>query len=617
MAMEAEAAGAPPVGVAARVLEAQEQLIRADLRQRRGLFAAFVLAAVVVLGGAAAMIWSASRANGLVIDPFVVPADLAQAGATGEAVANRLKDRFAAMGEETVSAAAGATLREDLAADVQVKVEFAGAAVSLDEVDRLLRGWLSHETHVRGEVQRVTSGPEQGALALSVRITGRPGERLVQADGNLDALVARAAEQVYAARSPVRFAEWLEGKGRFDEARQVLTVLSMRGTRSERALAYFGLAKFEKLSSDARLSMLRAANWLDPDNLAVVDDLAFDEFGMGHVEAAFHWARRGVWLDAPPGSTPQGARFSRLSQEINLGRLTGDYRPGVELACLAYDVTPCVEGAVLVAALLGPGVSRPGDLAPANRLPYGVTFMALRHATAEARQIIAVHPEIRGYWISAHITTARMSGDWAELARIGALYREAVAEGKAPGLPGSANLWEPLAWAKLGRLDEAEALAASKPRDCQPCMRVHALVAAERRDWAAADRLWAEAVRLSPSTPLALEEWARSLLARGQTDAAIAKAEASVRNGPKYGDAYEVLCEALAAKGDAKGASARFAQAAAITPRWGRLHLKWGEALAKLGKADEARAKWRAAAMMDLTYAERAELAAATGKRPS
>lgn len=148
-------------------------------------------------------------------------------------------------------------------------------------------------------------------------------------------------------------------------------------------------------------------------------------------------------------------------------------------------------------------------------------------------------------------------------------------------------------------------------------MRVHALVAAERRDWAAADRLWAEAVRLSQSTPLALEEWARSLLARGQTDAAIAKAEASVRNGPKYGDAYEVLGEALAAKGDAKGASARFAQAAAITPRWGRLHLKWGEALAKLGKADEARAKWRAAAMMDLTYAERAELAAATGKRPS
>jgi hypothetical protein len=40
------------------------------------------------------------------------------------------------------------------------------------------------------------------------------------------------------------------------------------------------------------------------------------------------------------------------------------------------------------------------------------------------------------------------------------------------------------------------------------------------------------------------------------------------------------------------------------------LHLKWGEALARQGRADEAKAQFAAAARLDLTAAERAELAA-------
>jgi len=40
-----------------------------------------------------------------------------------------------------------------------------------------------------------------------------------------------------------------------------------------------------------------------------------------------------------------------------------------------------------------------------------------------------------------------------------------------------------------------------------------------------------------------------------------------------------------------------------------RTQLKWSQALAAEGKAAEAQAKWRAAAGMDLTPAERAELA--------
>ena len=61
-------------------------------------------------------------------------------------------------------------------------------------------------------------------------------------------------------------------------------------------------------------------------------------------------------------------------------------------------------------------------------------------------------------------------------------------------------------------------------------------------------------------------------------------------------------------KGDFAGAVAKFKQADKHAPRWGRNHLRWGEALAKLGEADEAKAQFAAAAGMDLSVADRAEL---------
>ena len=56
-------------------------------------------------------------------------------------------------------------------------------------------------------------------------------------------------------------------------------------------------------------------------------------------------------------------------------------------------------------------------------------------------------------------------------------------------------------------------------------------------------------------------------------------------------------------------ALAKFAEANTYAPNWGRLHLKWGEALVYAGKKDGAKAQFARAAQLDLTYADRAELA--------
>src|SRR5690349_4959487 len=80
IAMEAEADGLAPAGVAARYLENQNRLTLWQIASERAGFALKVptgAAGLAVAGMLAVMAWQASRADGLVIKPFSVPPDLA------------------------------------------------------------------------------------------------------------------------------------------------------------------------------------------------------------------------------------------------------------------------------------------------------------------------------------------------------------------------------------------------------------------------------------------------------------------------------------------------------------------------------------------------------------
>ena len=63
------------------------------------------------------------------------------------------------------------------------------------------------------------------------------------------------------------------------------------------------------------------------------------------------------------------------------------------------------------------------------------------------------------------------------------------------------------------------------------------------------------------------------------------------------------------AKNQSHLALAKLAEAEKYAPNWGRLHLKWGEALGYLGRTDEARAQYQTALTLDLTPADKAQLA--------
>src|SRR5205085_3899523 len=144
------------------------------------------------------------------------------------------------------------------------------------------------------------------------------------------------------------------------------------------------------------------------------------------------------------------------------------------------------------------------------------------------------------------------------------------------------TVWPALAeaLAHIGRLEEAQAMAARTPTDCYTCLIARANVAAMAGDAAAANHWSGEAVRQGPHFNAAQTYWGQALLTRGQPDAAIAQFKAANKIGPHFADPIEGWGEALLVKGDFKGAAAKLAEASSFAPNWGRLHRKWGTALA-------------------------------------
>jgi len=130
-----------------------------------------------------------------------------------------------------------------------------------------------------------------------------------------------------------------------------------------------------------------------------------------------------------------------------------------------------------------------------------------------------------------------------------------------------------------------------------------------RGQHARADFWFARAVSIAPSSPYAASEWGQALLERGQPDIAIEKFQLANQKGPHFADPLEGWGEALMAKNQSHLALAKFAEADKYAPNWGRLHLKWGEALVYANKEDEAKAQFARAAGLDLTPAEKSELA--------
>ena len=533
----------------------------------------------------------AARADGVVIKPFTVAPDLARRGVTGEVVASQLLDKLTAITDSAQSSAAAGKFGAGWGQNISLQIPETG--VSLGEVDRWLREKLGHERNLTGEI---VENPD-GTVTLGVRLGARALPPQTGAAADLSQLIARTAETLYRRESPMTYVQYLSHlPGRLEENIEVFREMTDSRDPVMRAFGYGGLG-IEASKRGDRAGAIRNFQAADAENSGLswpANDLAGVVENLGHQEESLRLLRRSLALTPrDPAYTPEAAREAALFEEASIAGLLHDH------ATVLSKQLVLSQG-----ENLGFATSR------ASLKLRVASDRALAHdglrAEADAAAFVPRYLLDSKAQAQTLASIARSRGDWALF-----LTRQDAAAKMPPVAPlGFAALADRAsALAQLGRVAEAEAVIGPTPLDCQPCIVGRGTVAEAAARHAEADHWFAEAFRLAPSTPNGPLYWGRALLERRDAVRAAAEFREALRRSPRAEEAREGLGEALAIQGDAAGAAKQYAEALKLTPHLGRAHLKWGEALAKQGKAAEAKAQFALAEALDLTAAERAELA--------
>ncbi len=387
-----------------------------------------------------------------------------------------------------------------------------------------------------------------------------------------------------------------------EEAQRVFAKLSTSGPRSERSWGYLGLANaYRDLDSpDAALATMRVAAQTAPWMYLAWQNIGDIEEETGRLEAALADHRAAVkLLDRPDrgGIRSDMAGNTRARILSYIDQETGDFASAVRrrTGVAAFGRQGLLGSA---SALLVESDVADHDLIAARAAlnPSDVSTISPGRATFDNIRAAMLIEVAAGDWsaaLASQAQAAQLVVRWPGLAKVA----------PAQIAPLAAE-----AMARTGDLTGAEALIASAPTDCDLCLRERGRIAALKRDWPAAGRWFAQAVRIAPSIPFAYSDWGAMLLAKGDPDGAIAKLSLAHQKGPHFADPLELWGEALMRKGDYAGAAAKFAEADKDAPHWGRNHLRWGEALWRAGQASAARVQFQAARALDLSVPDRAAL---------
>jgi tetratricopeptide (TPR) repeat protein len=557
---------------------------------------ALAAAALACFLGAA--VWNAAHADGLVIESFSVPPDLAERGLTGQVVAGELLDRLAELNQATISSRSAKSYAASWGDEIKVEIPETG--VSVAEAYRFLRRWLGHESHINGAVWH-----SQGGIVITARSEGK-SVTVSGPDTDIGGQIQKAAEAVFGLAEPYRYGAYLLTRGRYEEAIAVFRQQAARGPAVDRAWALVGLARALGIKGDIGPSeaeaLDRQAAELDPGNIPALNNSAVNDRVLGRLEHALGDFRKLAELVGRSGDGEVGARDYDLPAEREmvaneLRELTGAYR----------------ESSLSIANLLHSGKELSyTNLATRLTLQeiYAHDPMAARATPRERDRKFQSAGQFAYGGIRIKVTLAAAEQDWSGVVAAVSSARSLLKERavQQPFLVTVSPL-QAYAEAQLGRFSEAEALIAKTPGDCDECMLNRARIAELEGEHARANWWYARAVRDAPSIPLMYASWGQALLKRGQLDAAIAQFQLANQKGPHFADPLEGWGEALMAKNLSHLALAEFAEAEKYAPNWGRLHLKWGEALVYAGRKDEAKAQFARAAQLDLMPAEQIELA--------
>lgn len=616
IAMKAVATGADQHASARAVLEKHAVLLDVQSRREQEEWALlrlqrltrwlFIGAATALLLGVAAALWAASQSRSLIVEPFSVPPALAERGVTGEVVAARVLDRLADMQRRTASVRAESSYSNNWQDNVEVNVLDAGFSVG--ELWRALRQWLGKETRISGEI--ITG--QDGTLSMTTRSGVLSSPVATGDDGDLDDLVQKGAEGIYAVTQPYRYAFLLRDFGRTDEAEAALIALTRAEDPRERRWGYSGLSYLYRITGDtgAAISNAQLALQIDPYMFPALGNLGSAYLVLGRDERALEYYRA-----SQPASRRNRAEYSPsvaaaniASQQtwifLRLGDASGALSAYRDMATAAPERPSPIAKASLGVAI-GPLTH---DWGPARSTMTGFT---VTEADQTAYQIIQAELAVLAALdLEEASTTASAAQALSAALDAHRASLETTADRASSDLDDGTNYYPLIAQAMAlaGRSVEAIALINQTPLDCYDCVLSRGRVAAVTGNRRAAEHWWREAIRIGPSIPMGYEALGRSRLEAGDPAGALTLFRTAQDKGPRWADPVKGEADALVRLGRARESLGRFAAAAERAPRWGKLHLAWGKALATVGRPEEAREKYSAAAAMDLSAADRAEV---------
>ena len=596
-------------GTARRLLEAHERLATAQLQLARNeLFrgriraardislAALAVAVVVAICWAVA---AAASSRAVVVEAFSVPPELARRGLTGEVMAQRFLDHLSEIQRKSNSVRAPASFADAWSGNL--KVEIPSTGVSLSDISRSLRAWLSNDTRVTGELLVEANG-----LRVAARASGKPPAEAVGTIDEHQATLEKAAEQFFAQQQPYLFAIYLQNEGRTDEALTVTKALALSGPPGERAWGFnsWGL-RLQRLGLiDEGAARLR--DGLRYERLPSLQfNLMADQIFRGRegramamlptVQRAYRDGLKGDILN------PEAVEALFVQMEVMKAVAVADHRAAEEGARRGQFLSNYNN------ALITHNLGRAAALAALHRSGEARAMLALAPLT-DAEKLLFGGPlpmgEIEG---TARIANAAALEDWGGVLReVTALeaWQSAIGGLAAVRIPVITRPWVARARAEMGDHLAAERIIAATPFDCTFCLRVRGRVAALRGRSGEADRWYRAAVSSAPDLPQSYQDWAEARILRGDVVGALAVASAASEKGPQWAEPLKTLGDGKARQRDWKAAEANYARAAIKGPRWGKLHMNWAVALWRLGRQNEARDKLNAAATMDLSLAD-------------
>lgn len=526
------------------------QLRRAGQRIRIGM-QVFIALVVTVLGlGLAIMLHDAFTSRSVVVDAFQAPSALASRGLTGDVVAAGVLDALQKLQDATRSVAKGLDTRGAWSSDVKIDVPETG--ISIGEISRLLHERFGNDLHIDGDLVQTDSG----GLALTVRGDGVPAKTFQGGAADLDKLTTEAAEYVYGCSQPFRFATYLIGNGRYDDALAFLPGAYARAPEAERAEyanswgnAYASLYKPTEALEKYRLALtLKPRFWKTWGNLVGVMAIVHGE------EAAW---REGRAMQRAADSAPASDKPSAVNL-VNSAIMSQDWP--LQLASSTQDAA-FNQGAGASVTIEGPAIADeyanlhdPVHAAqwmtlsdPDDSLTKSETLLLPAYAALERHDVAAAIPPLQAFWKA-----------WLADPNLQYTYNT------QPCLLG-------LAYGLTGRMAEADAVF-KRTGNWAICTALHGDALEHAGDLASAERLWADGIRVGPDlSPIYLHRGI-SEMKRGDFARAGADLSAASARSPHWADTWKAWGDLLVREHRSQRAVAEYDEALKYAPAWAALH---------------------------------------------